>query len=116
METTTTHPNFIKFIDEVVNHLNSSIDTKNYFSLTDSKKKNVDQIIYQTIIKSFKYNVVMNETEGRETFDSFRKFTEQTEDYVLAGIFKNIKDNIETHIKKPKTTRRRTLTKTNPDE
>lgn len=114
METTTINPSFVKFIDEVMEKLNSSVDTKNYFSLTESKKKVVDGIIYQSIIRSFSYNVVLTEDEAKETFNKFRIVSVSQEDYVMAGIFKNIILNVDTHINKPKT-RRRSLTKKNPE-
>lgn len=88
------HTSFIKFMETCTKNITEAIDISNYIDADNKKKTAIDYIVYQTFIKSFSYKVKLSDTEKEKILEVLMLHHAKKENYVLALIFKNIKNNI----------------------
>jgi hypothetical protein len=103
------HPSFVQLIDKINNKVVTNIDVSRYFSLTEDKKRGLSYLALKLVNTSVGSRVKMTENELLSLVTILWKKNEETENYELAAIFKNIMENFNViyNSVKPKTRTRK---------
>lgn len=103
------HPSFVQLIDKINNKVVTNIDVSRYFSLTEDKKRGLSYLALKLVNTSVGSRIKMTENELLSLVTILWKKNEETENYELAAIFKNIMENFNViyNSVKPKTRTRK---------
>lgn len=103
------HPSFVQLMDKINGKVISNIDVSRYFSLADDKKRGLSYLTLKLVNSSIGSRIKMTETELLSLVTILWKKNEESENYELAAIFKNIMENFSTvyNSVKPKTRTRK---------
>ncbi len=101
-------------IDKTIEKLKGEVNVENYFHLSPKKRKEFDKIIYNTILKKVSKGKLTKE-DCALVFKSMMLRCEKIEEFIYAGIFKNILENIETYYNEENVIKTIKLKMKNPD-
>lgn len=91
----TNHPSFVQLIDKINNKVLTNIDVSKYFSLAEDKKRGLSYLALKLVNTSIGTRIKMTENELLSLITILWKKNEETENYELAAIFKNIMENFK---------------------
>lgn len=103
------HPSFVQLIEKINNKVVTNIDVNRYFSLAEDKKRGLSYLALKLVNSSVGARIKMTENELLSLVTILWKKNEESENYELAAIFKNIMENfnvIYSSIKPAKRTRK----------
>ena len=103
------HPSFVQLIDKINGKVISNIDITKYFSLTEDKKRGLSYLTLKIVNTSIGTKINMTEHELLSLVTILWKKNEESENYELASVFKNIMENFKViyNSVKPKTRTRK---------
>lgn len=108
MKVNVNHPNFISFLENVTNNILSHISIENYFTTSSDKKMGVQYMVYKLMISSVENRTKLTEPEMKSFLTVLWKRNEESENYELAAILKDIITNFDTVNEFSKTPKRQT--------
>lgn len=116
MKVNINHPSFLSYIDEITNNVHSIVSLNNYFLLNNDAKLGIQFIVFKYIDSSLKIRISVEEEDIKNFLVILRKKTEESENYELSAVLKDIVSNFEliTTKQKPKATK--TTRKVKKDE
>jgi hypothetical protein len=109
MKVNVNHPSFIAFLEDVTTMILSDISVENYFILPQEKKMNVLYTVFTLLMKSSKFKTNLSVNEMKVFITVLWKKNEESENYEIAGILKDISTNFDAiydFTNKPKKTKR----------
>jgi len=89
----TNHPSFRQLIEKINGNVTSNIDITKYFNLTEDKKRGLSYLTLKLVNQSIGGKIKMTENEFLSLVTILWKKNEESENYELASIFKNIMGN-----------------------
>ena len=89
------HPSFVQLLDKINSKVVSNIDVSRYFSLAEDKKRGLSYLALKLVNTSVGTKIKMTENELLSLVTILWKKNEETENYELAAIFKNIMENFK---------------------
>lgn len=114
------NPNFVLFIENLNNLLIKNFSFKNYFNISDEKKKQLQTNISIFLKKKISARVKLDNDMFKVLLSSLKSKNEETEVYELSEIFKNILSDFDsftqTYKTAPKKSKIIVTNKTNDDE
>ena len=93
MEVNINHPNFIAFLDNVTNTINSHVTTNGYFSLPFDKKLGLQYIVFKLLKTSLRIKGKITDEEMQSFIVVLCKKNEESENYELSAILTDIIKN-----------------------
>lgn len=89
------HPSFITFLDNVTKTILSEIDIKNYFNITPDKRTKIQKATLMVLKKSLKTRALVTDTEVKAFVIILQKKNEESENYEVSAILKDIIVNFD---------------------
>ena len=105
------HPSFISFLDNVTSSILSNVTVENYFKLTPDKKLGVQYMVYKLMKNSVGLKTKLTDLEMKSFLAVLWKKNEESENYELAAILKDILNNFDSVEELTKPTKRQPRTK-----
>jgi len=108
MKVNINHPTFVAFLDNVTNSILTNVNVENYFSLPQEKKMGVLYMVFKMMKSSIKVRATLSDNEMKSFISVLWKKNEESENYELVGILKDISNNydaVNEFTKPPKRTR-----------
>ena len=96
MKVNVNHPSFISFLDNVTTNILSHITIENYFTINSDKKLAVQYMVYKLMKNSVQNRTKLTDDEMKSFLTVLWKKNEESENYELAAILKDILNNFET--------------------
>lgn len=84
------HPSFISFLENVTSIIISEIDIKSYFNITPEKRLKIQKVVLLLLKKSLKTRALVTDVEIKTFVIVLQKKTEESENYELSAILKDI--------------------------
>ncbi len=118
MKVNINHPSFIAFLDNVTNSILTNVNVENYFSLPQEKKMGVLYMVFKMMRSSVKVRATLSDNEMKSFISVLWKKNEESENYELVGILKDISNNYDAinDFTKPVTRRKTVKTDKNKNE
>jgi hypothetical protein len=118
MKVNINHPSFIAFLDNVTNSILTNVNVENYFSLPQEKKMGVLYMVFKMMRSSVKVRATLSDNEMKSFISVLWKKNEESENYELVGILKDISNNYDAinDFTKPATRRKTVKTDKNKNE
>ncbi len=116
MKVNVNHPSFIAFLENVTSNIISHIKLENYFSIGADKKMGVQYMVYKLMRNSVGVKTKLTDLEMKSFLTVLWKKNEESENYELAAILKDILNNFDSVNELTKTTKRTTKTKVEKKE
>ena len=116
MKVNINHPSFITFLDNVTSNVLTNISVEKYFSLSPENKLGIQFMVFKLMKNSIKTRAKLTDLEMKSFIIVLQKKNEESENYELAEILKDMSTNFDTvnEITKPaKRTVRKIKTDTN---
>lgn len=116
MKVNINHPSFITFLDNVTSNVLTNISVEKYFSLSPENKLGIQFMVFKLMKNSIKTRAKLTDLEMKSFIIVLQKKNEESENYELAEILKDMSINFDTvnEITKPaKRTVRKIKTDTN---
>ena len=110
MKVNVNHPSFISFLDNVTTNILSHITIENYFTISSEKKLGVQYMVYKLMKNSVHTRTILTDAEMKSFLTVLWKKNEESENYELAAILKDIITNFDTVNEFTKTTKRQPKT------
>lgn len=95
------HPSFISFLENVTKTILSEIDIKSYFNITPDKRLKTQKAVLTVLRKSLKTRALITDTEIKAFIIVLQKKNDETENYEVSAILKDITVNFDTLIPPP---------------
>lgn len=95
------HPSFISFLENVTNIIISEIDIKSYFNITLEKRLKIQKAVFLLLKKSLKSRALVTDVEIKAFVIVLQKKSEDSENYEVSAILKDIIINYDTIIPLP---------------
>jgi hypothetical protein len=108
MKVNVNHPHFISFLDNVTNNILSHITIENYFTTSADKKMGVQYVVFKLMKSSVQNKTKLTDPEMKSFLTVLWKKNEESENYELAAILKDILNNFDTVNEFTKTPKRQT--------
>ena len=89
------HPSFITFLDNVTKTILSEIDIKNYFNIPLEKRTKLQKATLMVLKKSLKTRALVTDTEIKAFVIILQKKNEESENYEVSAILKDITVNFD---------------------
>lgn len=110
MKVNINHPTFVAFLDNITNSILTNVNVENYFLLPQEKKMGVLYMVFKMMKSSIKVRSVLSDNEMKSFISVLWKKNEESENYELVGILKDISNNYDAVNEFTKTpTRRKTI-------
>ena len=109
MKVNVNHPSFIAFLEDVTKMILSDISVENYFSLPQDRKMTVLYTVFTLLRKTLNMKTNLGVNEMKVFITVLWKKNEESENYEIAAILKDISlnfDAISDFTNKPKRTRK----------
>jgi hypothetical protein len=87
------HPSLLQFIDKVNVKVSSDIDVSKYFSLTEDKRRGVSYLTLKLVMNSLIGKLQLKQDELLSLITILWKRNEESENYEMAAVYKNIMEN-----------------------
>ena len=110
MKVNVNHPSFIAFLESVTENIIANISIENYFSLPHEKKMSVLYVVFKTMKNSIKNRTKLTDLELKTFMTVLLKKNEESENYEIAAILRDISNNFDAVNELTKTTPRRSKT------
>ncbi len=111
MKVNVNHPNFISFLDNITSNIVSHIKLDNYFGISSDKKLGVQYMVYKLMKNSVGLKTKLTDLEMKSFLAVLWKKNEESENYELAAILKDILNNFDSVEELTKPTKRKPRTK-----
>ena len=111
MKVNVNHPNFISFLDNITSNIVSHIKLDNYFGISSDKKLGVQYMVYKLMKNSVGLKTKLTDLEMKSFLAVLWKKNEESENYELAAILKDILNNFDSVEELTKPTKRHPRTK-----
>ena len=95
MKVNVNHPNFISFLDNITSNIVSHIKLDNYFGISSDKKLGVQYMVYKLMKNSVGLKTKLTDLEMKSFLAVLWKKNEESENYELAAILKDILNNFD---------------------
>lgn len=92
------HPSFISFLENVTSIIVSEIDIKSYFNITPDKRLKIQKAVFLLLKKSLKTRSLLTDIEIKAFVIVLQKKNEETENYEVSAILKDIIINYDSII------------------
>ncbi len=89
------HPSFITFLDNVTKTILSETDIKNYFNIPLDKRAKIQKVCFLILKKSLKTRALVTDTEIKAFVIILQKKNEESENYEVSAILKDIIINFD---------------------
>lgn len=106
MKVNVNHPSFISFLENVTTNIVSHIKLDNYFNISSDKKMGVQYMVYKLMKNSVGLKTRLTDIEMKSFLTVLWKKNEESENYELAAILKDILSNFDSVNELTKTTKR----------
>lgn len=90
MKINVNHPSFISFLDNVTKTILSEVDINNYFNNSIEKRTKYQKATLSLLKKSLKTRALVTDTEIKAFVIVLQKKNEDSENYEVSGILKDI--------------------------
>jgi hypothetical protein len=111
MKVNVNHPNFISFLDNITSNIVSHIKLDNYFGISSDKKLGIQYMVYKLMKNSVGLKTKLTDLEMKSFLAVLWKKNEESENYELAAILKDILNNFDSVEELTKPTKRQPRTK-----
>ena len=89
------HPSFISFLENVTSIIMYEIDIKGYFNNTPEKRIKIQKAVILILKKALKSRSILTDTEIKGFIIVLQKKNEESENYEISAILKDIIINYE---------------------
>lgn len=112
MKVNVNHPSFIAFLENVTSNIIGHIKLENYFTIGSDKKMGVQYMVYKLMKNSVGVKTTLSDLEMKSFLTVLWKKNEESENYELAAILKDILNNFDSVNELTKTPKRTQKLKT----
>ncbi len=89
------HPTFVTFLDNVNSAILSNVKINNYFKITTEKKFGIQYMVLKLMKNAVKTRAKLNNTELKSFIILLQTKNDESENYELAGVLKDIIVNFD---------------------
>jgi len=96
MKVNVNHPSFISFLDTVTSNVLTNVSVEKYFTISPENKLGVQFMVFKLMKNSLKTRIKLTDMEMKSFISVLWKKNEDSENYELAGILKDMLNNFDT--------------------
>jgi hypothetical protein len=89
------HPTFVTFLDNVNSAILSNVKINNYFKITTEKKFGIQYMVLKLMKNAVKTRAKLNNTELKSFIILLQTKNDESENYELSGVLKDIIVNFD---------------------
>ncbi len=89
------HPSFVKFLEQITNHILKSVNVGNYFTLNIDKKITFQYAVFKLIKSAVSVRAKLSDAELKSFIVVLWKRNEDSENYEIASVLNDIKNNFD---------------------